>query len=93
MNAATAATPSSRAKTNITTASHVSLAKPTSNGKTMKETSQSNLPTGAGEQSASVCAFCQASLAPCETYCCSDCEIELLDDPNYRMHGESDERN
>lgn len=59
----------------------------------MKETSQSSPPTGAGEPSALFCAFCQASLAPCETYCCSDCEIELLDDPNYRMHGESDERN
>ena len=57
----------------------------------MKETSQSSQHTGAGEPSASVCAFCQALLAPVETYCCSDCEIELLDDPNYRMHGGVDD--
>ncbi|HAK35593.1 MAG TPA: hypothetical protein DCM44_13845 [Pantoea sp.] len=38
-----------------------------------------------------MCAFCQALLAPVETYCCSDCEIELLDDPNYRMHGGVDD--
>lgn len=91
MNVATAATPSSQAKISIGMGSHVSLAKPTSNGKTMKETSQSNPPTGAGELSASVCAFCQAPLAPAETYCYSDCEIELLDDPNYRMHGGVDD--
>lgn len=59
----------------------------------MKETVPLNPPTGAGEPSASVCVFCQELLEPAETYCCSDCEIELLDDPNYRMHGESDERN
>jgi len=56
----------------------------------MKETDPLNLHTGAGEPSASVCAFCQASLAPAETYCCSECEIELMCDPNYRMHGGED---
>ena len=57
----------------------------------MKETSQSSQPTGAGEPSALSCAFCQALLAPAETYCCSDCEIELLEDPNFKMCGGSDE--
>lgn len=57
----------------------------------MKETVPLNPPTGAGEPSVSVCAFCSALLAPAQTYCCSDCEIELLDDPNYRMHGGVDD--
>lgn len=57
----------------------------------MNEITQSSPPTGDGEQSASVCVFCQELLAPAETYCCSKCEIELLDDPNYRMQGESDD--
>ncbi|PNK64566.1 protein ninF [Pantoea sp. FDAARGOS_194] len=57
----------------------------------MKKTVPLNPPIGGGEPSASVCAFCQALLAPVETYCCSDCEIELLDDPNYRMHGGVDD--
>lgn len=57
----------------------------------MKETVPLNPHTGAGEPSASVCAFCQALLAPAQTYCCSECEIELLEDHNYRMHGGEDD--
>ena len=57
----------------------------------MKETEPLNQHTGAGEPSASVCAFCPALLAPEETYCCSDCEIELLNNPSFKMCGGSDE--
>ncbi|RTY58787.1 hypothetical protein EKL29_08115 [Pantoea sp. YU22] len=91
VSAATAATPSSQAKISIT----IRLAAKTANaiwsGKNMKETSQSNPPTGAGEPSASVCVFCPALLVEGETYCCTSCEINLMRDPNYRMCGGNDD--
>lgn len=52
----------------------------------MKETSQSNQPTGAGEQSASVCAGCGAQLLDTEVYACTSClDLWLLLDPNGLM--------
>ncbi|WP_217548850.1 protein NinF [Pantoea sp. GbtcB22] len=57
----------------------------------MSNTTPSNPPTGAGELSALVCVFCAITLADCETYCCSACEVELMSDPNFRMCGGSDE--
>lgn len=51
-------------------------------------TSQSSQPIGAGEQSASVCAFCSAALPESVVYCCTSCEISLMQDPNYLMCGE-----
>lgn len=54
-------------------------------------TSQSNLPTGDGEQSASVCAGCGALLLDTEVYACGSClDLWLLADPNFDMTGESD---
>ena len=52
----------------------------------MKETSQSNQHTGAGEQSASVCAGCSSALKPTEVYACSEClDFWLMTDPNGLM--------
>jgi len=54
----------------------------------MNEITQSSLPTGDGEPSASVCAFFSAGLPGSVVYCCTSCEINLMQDPNYRMCGE-----
>ncbi|MBD9658094.1 hypothetical protein [Pantoea sp. PNT03] len=57
----------------------------------MKETLQSNPPTGAGELSPLVCVFCAITLADCETYCCTDCTDHLQEaDPNFGMTGDDD---
>lgn len=73
--------------------SRVSLAKPTLNGKTMKETSLSSQPTGAGEPSALFCAGCGAQLLDIEVYACGCClDLWMLLDPNFRLTGETDEQ-
>ncbi|WP_156150556.1 hypothetical protein [Pantoea sp. BL1] len=43
----------------------------------MSNTTPSNQPTGAGEQSALVCVFCGITLADAETYSCTECAVEL----------------
>lgn len=48
--------------------------------------SQSNLPTGDGEQSASACAGCGVQLLDTEVYACGSClDLWLLPDPNGLM--------
>ncbi|MCA1178890.1 protein NinF [Pantoea rwandensis] len=52
----------------------------------MSNTTPSNQPTGAGEQSALVCVFCGITLADAETYCCESCVEEIwASDPNGLM--------
>ena len=54
-------------------------------------TSQSNLPTGDGEQCASVCVGCGVQLLDTEVYACGSClDLWLLLDPNFDMTGEND---
>ncbi|MBC0853871.1 protein NinF [Pantoea stewartii] len=55
----------------------------------MSDTTQSSQPTGAGEQSATACAFCGTTLAGSQVYCCTACEVTLMLDPNYRLSGEN----
>ena len=58
----------------------------------MKETGQSNPPTGAGEQSALQCAGCGSQLLDTEVYACTSClDLWMLLDPNFRLTGETDE--
>ena len=90
MNVATAATPSSPLKTNITMTINAKNANATSSGKMQKLTNSSSQPITSGEPSALVCVFCGAELDERETYCCSSCETEMLDDPNYKMCGGDD---
>lgn len=57
----------------------------------MKETDQLNQPTGAGEQSALLCAGCSAPLKPTEVYACSEClDFWLMTDPNGLMGVDDD---
>lgn len=86
MNAATAATPSLPVKISITTPSAANAANATCNGRNMSNTTLSNQPTGAGEQSALECVFCGTTLADAETYCCESCVEEIwASDPNGLM--------
>ncbi|WP_394564219.1 protein NinF [Pantoea sp. SGAir0180] len=88
MTAAADATPSSPQRISITTALTANPASAISNGRTMSDTTQSSQPTGAGEQSATACAFCGTALADSQVYCCTACEVTLMLDPNYLLSGE-----
>ncbi|MBD8181660.1 hypothetical protein IFU25_08085 [Pantoea agglomerans] len=50
-------------------------------------TSQSNLPTGDGEQCASACVGCEVRLSPQETYACDTCAAGWMKDANFNMCG------
>ena len=56
----------------------------------MNEITQSNLPTGDGVQSASVCVGCEVSLSPQETYACDTCAAGWMKDANFNMCGGED---
>lgn len=53
----------------------------------MNEITQSNLPTGDGEQCASVCVGCPQLLSPQETYACDTCAAGWMKDANFNMAG------
>jgi predicted nucleic acid-binding Zn ribbon protein len=38
-----------------------------------------------------LCAECGIPLSPDEAYCCDDCSLALLLDPNFDMSGDDDE--
>lgn len=56
----------------------------------MNEITQSSLPTGDGEQSASVCVGCEERLSPQETYACDTCAAGWMKDANFNMCGGED---
>ncbi len=57
----------------------------------MSNINQSNQPTGAGGQSALLCAGCGTGLKSSEVYACTRClDFWLLADPAYDMTGEDD---
>lgn len=56
----------------------------------MSEITQSNLPTGDGEQCASACVGCEVHLSPQETYACDTCAAGWMKDANFNMCGGED---
>lgn len=56
----------------------------------MNEITQSNLPTGDGEQCASACVGCNQHLSPQETYACDTCAAGWMKDANFNMCGGGD---
>ncbi|MFL6615983.1 MAG: protein NinF [Pantoea agglomerans] len=56
----------------------------------MNEITQSSLPTGDGEQSASVCVGCHQLLSLQETYACDTCAAGWMKDANFNMCGGED---
>lgn len=92
MSVAFAVTLSSPARINITTVSAAKPANATWCGKNMSNTNQSNQLTGAGGQSALRCAGCDTHLQPQEVYACDTCAAGWMQDENFRMHGENDEK-
>lgn len=88
MNAAAAVTSPSPQKTSTGMEHHVKTVKQTTGSNRPKCVVQLSQPTGDGVQSASVCAFCSAALPDSVVYCCTSCEINLMQDPHFRMCGE-----
>lgn len=54
----------------------------------MSNTNQSNQPTGAGGQSALLCAGCNTHLQPQEVYACDTCAAGWMQDANFNMCGD-----
>jgi len=66
---------------------HVKTVKQITGSSRPKCISQSNPPTGAGEQSASVCVGCEVRLSPQETYACDTCAAGWMKGANFNMTG------